>query len=103
MSLTKTGECLFSQRANKKTVEDPYMEDQVITRRKDTLTARKTQRSLGYLSSVLVPNVGDRNFSACAPRLWNNFPSHLRTLPELELKTQFKTHLFGVCYGEVVP
>ena len=42
-----------------------------------------------------------RFVSACASRIWNNLPSHLRTLPELEFKKQLKTHLFGECYGEV--
>ena len=77
----------------------------------------------GYLSSFLQPTVGrtrsttfrslqakrtrtkfgDRSFSACAPRLWNNLPLSLRALPELQFKKQLKTHLFCESFGEVAP
>ena len=39
---------------------------------------------------------GDRAFSACAPRLWNNIPLHIRNCGTLSMfKRQLKTYLFS--------
>ena len=38
---------------------------------------------------------GDRAFSACAPLLWNNLPSHIQDSPTIDtFKKKLKTHLF---------
>ena len=42
-------------------------------------------------------DIGDRAFSVCGPRIWNNLPLNLQTAPSLELfKKQLKTYLFNV-------
>ena len=39
---------------------------------------------------------GDRAFSACAPLLWNNLPSHIQDSPTIDtFKKKLKTHLFA--------
>ena len=41
-------------------------------------------------------NYGDRAFSVCAPKLWNNLPLHIRQAKSLlSFKSQLKTHLFN--------
>ena len=41
-------------------------------------------------------NYGDRAFSICAPKLWNNLPLHIRRAKSLSsFKSQLKTHLFN--------
>ena len=41
-------------------------------------------------------NNGDRAFSVCAPKLWNNLPLHIRQAKSLSsFKSQLKTYLFS--------
>ena len=38
---------------------------------------------------------GDRSFSACAPKLWNQLPNDIRAAGSVAIfKRQLKTHLF---------
>ena len=38
---------------------------------------------------------GDRSFSACAPKLWNQLPNNIRAAGSVAIfKRQLKTHLF---------
>ena len=38
---------------------------------------------------------GNRAFSFCAPKLWNNLPEHIKCSPNLRtFKSSLKTHLF---------
>jgi len=38
---------------------------------------------------------GDRAFSVCAPKLWNNLPEHIKCSPNRRtFKSSLKTHLF---------
>ena len=42
-------------------------------------------------------NCGDRAFSVCAPKLWNNLPLHIRQAKSLSsFKSQLKTHLLKI-------
>ena len=41
-------------------------------------------------------NYGDRAFSVCAPKLWNNLPIHIRQAKSLSsFKSQLNTHIFN--------
>ena len=43
---------------------------------------------------------GDRAFSVCAPKLWNELPLSLKTSPSLEVfKNNLKTHLFKMAFN----
>ena len=42
---------------------------------------------------------GDRSFSACAPKLWNQLPNNIRAAGSVAIvKRQLKTHLFKDIY-----
>ncbi|XP_072039105.1 uncharacterized protein [Amphiura filiformis] len=42
--------------------------------------------------------LGDKAFTAAAPRLWNSLPIHIRQLPSIHrFKKSLKTHLFPTC------
>ena len=42
---------------------------------------------------------GDRSFSACAPKLWNQFPDNIQAAESVAIfKRQLKTHLFKDVY-----
>jgi hypothetical protein len=46
---------------------------------------------------------GDRAFSVCAPRLWNNLPLSLRKIDSLStFRTTLKTHLFKRAYAPLI-
>ena len=56
-------------------------------------------RSSNDPSCLVVPRtrtaIGDRAFAACAPRLWNSLPSHLRSANSLyTFKKHLKTYIF---------
>ena len=56
---------------------------------------RSSQRALLLSVPKVHTSVGDRAFSAIAPRLWNELSDSLRTAPSLEaFKSRLKTHLF---------
>jgi hypothetical protein len=42
---------------------------------------------------------GDRAFSVCGPKLWNNLPSEIKNAESVDsFKRLLKTHLFKVAY-----
>lgn len=72
---------------------------------RDLLTLRNSARSLRstHSSSLVEPRsftrYGDRSFSICSPRLWNNLPSDIRDSGSLTtFKSKVKTHLFSNVY-----
>ena len=70
------------------------------------LHLRSSSRSLRSSSSqtLLVPRTktksyGDRAFAACAPRLWNHLPDHIKNSDNIDIfKTKLKTYLFETAY-----
>ena len=65
----------------------------------DTYRPSRNLRSSGKLflttKKTNTVNYGDRAFSVCAPKLWNNLPLHIRQAKSLSsFKSQLKTHLF---------
>ena len=79
---------------------------QVQSYLRSQLHLRSSSRSLRSSSSptLVVPQTktksyGDRSFSACAPRLWNNLPDHIRNADNINsFKTKLKTYLFDAAY-----
>jgi len=44
--------------------------------------------------------IGDRAFSAVAPRVWNDLPADIVSAPSLAIfKRRLKTHMFGQSFG----
>ena len=49
-----------------------------------------------HIPSTNLNKIGDRAFSVCGPRLWNNLPEATRAAPTIDsFKKRLKTHLFG--------
>ena len=71
-----------------------------LSERLDTYRPSRNLRSSGKLLQTTkktnTVNYGDRAFSVCAPKLWNNLPLHIRQAKSLSsFKSQLKTHLFN--------
>ena len=44
---------------------------------------------------------GDRSFVICAPKLWNNLPTHIKNCTTLDsFKSLLKTHLFNIAFAD---
>ena len=49
----------------------------------------------GYAQHILIDTLGDRSFTASAPKHWNRLPSNIRAVNDHNcFKTLHKTHLF---------
>ena len=58
-------------------------------------TLRSTSKNLLCKPRTNMKTYGDRAFSACAPKLWNQLPSEIRAAESVAFfKSQLKTHLF---------
>ena len=58
-------------------------------------TLRSTNKNLLCVPRTNTSTYGDRAFSACAPKLWNQLPSYIRAAESIAIfKRQLKTHLF---------
>ena len=59
---------------------------------------RSTSQSL-LKESKMRTAIGERAFSACAPRLWNSLPQVLKDITVLNVfKAQLKTYIFKLAY-----
>ena len=58
-------------------------------------TLRSTSKNLLCEPRTNMKTYGDRSFSACAPKLWNQLPNNIRAAGSVAIfKRQLKTHLF---------
>ena len=58
-------------------------------------TLRSTSKNLLCEPRNNMKTYGDRSFSACAPKLWNQLPDNIRAAGSVAIfKRQLKTHLF---------
>ena len=58
-------------------------------------TLRSTSKNLLCELRTNMKTYGDRSFSACAPKLWNQLPNNIRAAGSVAIfKRQLKTHLF---------
>ena len=58
-------------------------------------TLRATSNNLLCEPRTNIKSYGDRSFSACAPKLWNQHPNNIRAAGSVAIfKWQLKTHLF---------
>ena len=58
-------------------------------------TLRSTSKNLLCEPRTNLKTYGDRSFSACAPKLWNQLPNNIRATGSVAIfKRQLKTHLF---------
>ena len=58
-------------------------------------TLRSTSKNLLCEPRTNMKTYGDRSFSACAPKLWNQLPDNIRAAGSVAIfKRQLKTHLF---------
>ena len=58
-------------------------------------TLRSTSKNLLCEPRTNMKTYGDRSFSACAPKLWNELPNNIRAAGSVAIfKRQLKTHLF---------
>ena len=68
----------------------------------DLLQPKHSTRNLRFKHNLLTPrsftvNHGDRAFSICAPKLWNNLPEDVKTCETLQcFKSKVKTYLFNI-------
>ena len=79
-----------------------YLNSLVSFRSTSSSTTSRRLRSASIAHLQLSPGprtrtrYGDRAFSALAPTLWNNLPTHIRDAPSLDsFKSLLKTHLFN--------
>ena len=76
---------------------------------KDLLTPQPSSRTLrsANTNTLQAPRtklrtMGDRAFSAAAPRLWNALPDHLRAPQTIDVfKQDLKTYLFRKAFGKI--
>ena len=62
-------------------------------------TLRSTSKNLLCETRNNMKTYGDRSFSACAPKLWNQLPDNIRAAGSVAIfKRQLKTHLFKDVY-----
>ena len=62
-------------------------------------TLRSTSKNLLCEPRNNMKTYGDRSFSACAPKLWNQLPDNIRAAGSVAIfKRQLKTHLFKDVY-----
>ena len=60
-----------------------------------SLNLRSSGKHLLTTKKTNTVNYGDRAFSVCAPKLWNNLPLHIRQAKSLSsFKSQLEAHLF---------
>ena len=76
-----------------------YIKD-LITPKLQTSSIHLRSSSTAHLQLAPGPRThtryGDRAFSVCAPKLWNNLPIFVRDSPTLNtFKTRLKTYLFN--------
>jgi len=77
---------------------------------RDLLQTYKPVRSLrsSSMNMLVIPRsrlkfYGDRAFSVCAPKLWNNLPEHIKCGSNLRtFKCSLKTHLFKRYFWSIV-
>ena len=62
-------------------------------------TLRSTSKNLLCEPRTTMKTYGDRSFSACAQKLWNQLPDEIRAAGSVAIfKRQLKTHLFKDVY-----
>lgn len=75
-----------------------YLKD-VIVLSDPKYNTRSSDKIKLEIPATNLKTVGDRAFSAAAPKLWNNLPAIIQRAPSCSsFKTQLKTHLFERCY-----
>ena len=85
-SLTLTYKCLNNQAPT-------YLSDLLVPRQ-SSYNTRSSQHLLLHVPRTY-KSVGDRAFSLCAPKLWNNLPHYLQQCQSLNtFKKSLKSHLF---------
>ena len=85
-SLTLTYKCLNNQAPT-------YLSDLLVPRQ-SSYNTRSSQHLLLHVPRTY-KSVGDRAFSLCAPKLWNNLPHYLQQFQSLNtFKKSLKFHLF---------
>ena len=63
-------------------------------------TLRSTSKNLLCEPRNNMKTYGDRSFSACAPKLWNQLPDNIRAAGSVAIiKRRLKTHLFKDVYN----
>ena len=74
----------------------PKYISELLTVRTHSLLLRSSSQLTLVVPPTRLKGYGDSSFTACAPRLWNSLPSHIRDLKTIEqFKKQLKTHLFN--------
>ena len=72
----------------------PYLRE-MLKEYVPTRTLRSTSKNLLCKPRTNIKTYGDRSFSACAPKLWNQLPNNIRAAGSVAIfKRQVKTHLF---------
>ena len=85
-SLTLTYKCLNNQAPT-------YLSDLLVPRQ-SSYNTRSSQHLLLHVPRTY-KSVGDRAFSLCAPKFWNNLPHYLQQCQSLNtFKKSLKSHLF---------
>ncbi len=75
-----------------------YLSD-IITFREQSYNTRSSDRLLLDIPMTNLKTVGDRAFSAAAPKLWNKLPENIQRAPSRSsFKTRLKSHLFEKSY-----
>ena len=65
-------------------------------------TLRSTSKNLLCEPRNNMKTYGDRSFSACAPKLWNQLPDNIRAAGSVAMfKRRLKTHLFKDVYMDI--
>ena len=75
-----------------------YLQDQIQLYR-PTRQLRSANDTLLVPPKAKTVSYGERSFKYAAPQLWNNLPSHVRNVPNLNIfRKVLKTHLFSLVY-----
>ena len=75
-----------------------YLKD-VIALSDPKYNTRSSDKIKLEIPATNLKTVGDRAFSAAAPKLWNKLPAIIQRAPSCSsFKTQLKTHLFERAY-----
>ena len=72
-----------------------YLQELLTPHKPSREGLRSVNQKLLAVPDTKLKTIGDRSFSASAPKLWNSIPLATRSIHELEpFKTAIKTHLF---------
>lgn len=76
-----------------------YISDMLTSSKVTRYSLRSADSNTLNVPRTKCKTFGDRAFAVCGPRLWNQLPSHLRKINNIDsFKTLLKTHLFKLSY-----